>query len=192
MGELSRRPRASAAWIGALLIAALLAVGCGSGGDGTTTVSTDRSDEQPQPRSANRPSAKEHGVAPGATAQSGGQHRPSGDENAEAGPPPGSAAHGTSEVASAADRTAVRSCLARFGRAACKEMVKEGAAPATPIEEPSDCLKAMSRERCEELAAAQGAAERHGDSVNLEECIEHPTPECEAILRPILEAQRGH
>lgn len=39
------------------------------------------------------------------------------------------------------------------------------------------------------MLAAQRAAEA-GGSVDVHECMQHPTPQCEEALRPILEAQR--
>jgi hypothetical protein len=63
--------------------------------------------------------------------------------------------------------------------------------PSTRIDEPGDCLKVMSRKECEELLSTQRAEREHDGSVNPEECVDNPTPECEAALRPILEAQRA-
>lgn len=67
------------------------------------------------------------------------------------------------------------------------EMAKAPETPSRRFEEPSDCLKAMSREQCEALAAAEKGG--HGESVNLEECIDNPTPRCEEVLRPVYEEQ---
>jgi len=39
------------------------------------------------------------------------------------------------------------------------------------------------------MLAAQRAAAEAGGSVDVRECMRHPTPECEEALRPILEAQ---
>jgi hypothetical protein len=49
----------------------------------------------------------------------------------------------------------------------------------------------MSRAECEEVLAAQRAAAEAGASIDVRECVQHPTPRCEEILRPILEAQRA-
>ncbi|HEX7243964.1 MAG TPA: hypothetical protein VF245_00175 [Solirubrobacterales bacterium] len=192
MSRPSRALGTLATWIGALLIAALLVGGCGSGGDTTTAVGTDRPSDRAESGGASRAEAEGSGSAAGANTQSGAPHRSSGNENGAADRPSASPVQGKAKPAVAGDRAAVRSCLARFGRTVCNEMVRQGAAPATRVDEPSDCLKAMSKAMCEELAAAQQAGEEHGDSVNLEECIENPTPKCEAVLRPLLEAQRGH
>jgi len=57
------------------------------------------------------------------------------------------------------------------------------------VDEPADCLKAMSRKQCEELVAAQRAAQGNGEPVNFEECMKNPTPHCEEVLRPVYEEQ---
>jgi hypothetical protein len=48
----------------------------------------------------------------------------------------------------------------------------------------------MSRETCEAMFAAQkAAAERPDESVNVDECLQNPTPRCEAVLGRIVEEQ---
>lgn len=183
----------SLAWIAVLLVGAVVLAGCGSGGDATAPVEAGPSgNPEGSGATPGTEPVEKSGASQRATARSDESHRSNDSASGEPGPPPSAPERGGSEAVRAADRAAVRGCIARFGRSACEEMVREAGAPATRVDEPSDCLKAMSKARCEEMAAAQRAGEEHGDSVNLEECIENPTPKCEAVLRPLLEAQRGH
>ena len=55
---------------------------------------------------------------------------------------------------------------------------------------PRDCLKVSTQAECEALVSAQAAAvQEAGVSVNVEECIQTPTPQCEAVLRRAIETQ---
>lgn len=48
----------------------------------------------------------------------------------------------------------------------------------------------MSKAECEALGGElHEDGQRSGNSVNAEECVRHPTPHCEKVLGPILEAQ---
>jgi hypothetical protein len=80
-------------------------------------------------------------------------------------------------------------CLEHFSRATCVEMAKPPKGRSVRFDEPADCLKAMSRKQCEELAAAQRAAQGNGEGVDVDECMENPTPHCEEVLRPVYEEQ---
>jgi hypothetical protein len=65
---------------------------------------------------------------------------------------------------------------------------------ATPhaLASPGDCEATMSQAACEAMLGAQkAAAENAGTPVNVEECIENPTPRCEAVLGQMFEAQRS-
>jgi hypothetical protein len=57
---------------------------------------------------------------------------------------------------------------------------------------PRDCLKSKSRAECKALVTAQAdTAQQAGDSVDIEQCIQTPTPQCEAVLRRAVEAQHA-
>lgn len=62
---------------------------------------------------------------------------------------------------------------------------------AVRMTKPSDCLEVASRAECQALVAAQAAAEQAGESVNVQQCISDPTPQCEAALRQIVENQNA-
>ena len=68
-------------------------------------------------------------------------------------------------------------------------MAKLAKTPSERIDEPRDCVKAMSKKACEEILSAQQATQDDGESVNLEECIDNPNPRCEEALRTALDAQ---
>lgn len=86
---------------------------------------------------------------------------------------------------------AVETCLEHLGRATCVEMAQQDKASSRRVDGPRDCLKTMSKEECEAVLSAQQAARGRDESVDLEKCVDNPTPKCEAVLRPILEAQRS-
>ena len=71
--------------------------------------------------------------------------------------------------------------------AAVKALARKS--PSRRPNDPEYCLEGMSREECEEVFRAQQRVAQRGGSVNAEQCVENPTPECEEALRPILEAQ---
>jgi hypothetical protein len=110
---------------------------------------------------------------------------------AEAAEPQGGAAEpqGNSRGGvSATVRADADSCVERFGYATCAAMAKPAGGPSRSVEKPADCMLVMTKRECEELAAAQESARGHDESVNVEKCIENPTPHCEDVLRPLLEA----
>jgi hypothetical protein len=50
----------------------------------------------------------------------------------------------------------------------------------------------MGKAECETtLTAQKEAAESAGASFDVQACLAHPTPRCEAVLRPFLEQQRA-
>lgn len=101
----------------------------------------------------------------------------------------------TPEQVAALEKQAAEHCPKGLGLDQCKALVKAAKqmqdAPSYAVAKPEDCLKTMSRGDCEEIYAAQKqAAEAAGASVDVRACLENPTPECEAVVRPILERQR--
>ncbi|HET7509961.1 MAG TPA: hypothetical protein VFJ65_06905 [Solirubrobacterales bacterium] len=62
----------------------------------------------------------------------------------------------------------------------------------TKVSGPHDCTQAMSRSQCEELLQQQKqAAAEEGSSVNVQQCMAHPTPHCEEVLREEIERQQA-
>lgn len=58
------------------------------------------------------------------------------------------------------------------------------------MEKPNDCLEVMSRAQCKALLAAQqAAAESENEPVNVERCLEDPTPRCREVLESMAEDQ---
>lgn len=89
-------------------------------------------------------------------------------------------------------RRAARVCPRGLSRSECEAAVKALArrSPSQTLTKPRDCLETMSKEQCEAMSRAIRAADGEaGGSVNVEECVRNPTPHCEEVLRPILEAQ---
>jgi hypothetical protein len=203
---------------GLVLVAALGfgAYGCGSGGDTTTaaeptSAASERSDRPSAvAEPAQRPSGAGAKDVKGSedavkgpdedvkriSGQPGGQAQPQGPAKARSGSgdDPRVAGLSPSEL-----RTAVRkaraSCPAGVSAAQCKATVEKyvgtPAGPSHPVVESEDCLDFMGRAECEAMLTAQQAASGVGVSVNVEECLRNPTPECEAVLKPILEAQQA-
>lgn len=93
----------------------------------------------------------------------------------------------------AALHRAMRSCPASLPRAQCESLVRQAArsrhATSHPVREPSDCLEAMSKGECEELLTAENATAQDGSTVNVDECLDHPTPKCEKVLQEAYGAQ---
>jgi hypothetical protein len=204
IAEMSRFPKwpwALAAFAAVSLLLAGFASGCGSGEDEPSTPSGTASSPlaggggsggpggvDAQPGSPHQAPDETRDAEPGTVSPS----RPGDDEGQRrAAKPEHSQPQRPSRVEEGATvRAYADSCLEQFSRATCAEMAKPAEAPSQRIEEPDDCLQVMSRDECEALVAAQQAA-RYGESVNLEECIENPTPRCEEVLRSVLEAQEA-
>lgn len=88
-----------------------------------------------------------------------------------------------------------KSCPPEADEASCEAMVEEflvskGKSKASEVAGPEDCTRAMSREECEATLKAQKAAE-DTYSVDVEECLDNPTPRCEEVLRPYFEQQQA-
>ncbi|HEX5713706.1 MAG TPA: hypothetical protein VFX85_10370 [Solirubrobacterales bacterium] len=213
MIDSARRPRRGNLGVIALLGALLVAVGalgCGSSDDSGTTAgaAAPRPDSEvvaggERPQAAGSPS-RDQGSGdrrePGQGRQDNAPASAGGDVARGAGKKPAGGGNGAADTPSARGgaatvRAAAEHCPPGLDLASCETLVKgakqsEGS-PSYPVTAPDDCLKAMSREECEALYAAQKqAASANGVSVGVEECLARPTPECEAVLRPIFERQR--
>jgi hypothetical protein len=199
---LPRRRHRGAFPAGALFAALALlfgGVGCGSSGDSTGGETT------AQPGGPG-PSGQ---AGPGATARRSGEGAKAGARAKAAGGSTRSQA--TSErrrgSVKASDRSArkVRRHIAAVVAAHCPKGTdvsqcealveaseQASSSPSYTVTQPEDCLKAMSQQECEATYSAQKqAAESGGTSVDVQACLEDPTPRCEAIVRPFLEQQRA-
>lgn len=181
-----------------VLLLACTATGCGSGGEGTATA----------PAAA----VTEEEAAPGASSgdgQSGGKAGKVANDDAKKSKPHSGAASeagrrrssgegnrgdGSSSHSAQVKRKLTKYCPQGTSKEECEGLVEgfletQDAASAQ-VAQPQDCTKAMSRSQCEELLGKQHqAAASEGSSVDVQECMEHPTPECEEALRPVFEQQ---
>lgn len=89
-------------------------------------------------------------------------------------------------------RKLAKICSQGLARAKCKSVARDLAepSPSHTMDSPRDCLAVMSKEECESLAKAVTGAPT-GGSVNVEECLKNPTPHCEEVLGPVLEAMHA-
>jgi hypothetical protein len=86
-------------------------------------------------------------------------------------------------------------CPPNADDASCEAMVEgfiadRGHSKGKPLNHPEDCTQTRSKEECETDLRAQKAAEGTY-SVDVEECLDDPTPRCEAVLRPLFERQQA-
>lgn len=189
MNRFSKRASGPAACTAALLIAAALAVGCGSGdeppaAEGTAARAPETADRG-NDGEAQRPGSRPEANAEARAHEKRAREEPGQDRNSQRAPVRRTERDVGDAPRDAAVREAANACLERFGRATCAAMTERPTAPSTRAERPQDCLEAMSKSECEEILAAEQAARDRGESVNVEECIDHPTPHCEEVLRAI-------
>jgi hypothetical protein len=214
-----RRAAGVSAFLVAAALAAAV-IGCGSGGDsptettGATAGSPDRQGSTDAGSTAAQPS--ERGQAKGADADkdgsgSAGDAQRGGNGASVAATPgePVPAGTGKSQGPEGGqgqavstggqrsiERVAAKHCPKGLDLSQCKALV-EGSkqthgTPSYPVTEPDDCVKAMGQAECEAVYKAQKeAAEAGGESVDVQKCLQNPTPRCEAILRPVFEQQRA-
>ncbi len=88
-----------------------------------------------------------------------------------------------------------RECPPDADDASCEAMVDgfiagRGDSKGKPLNDPEDCTQTRSEQECERDLRAQKAAE-DTYSVDVEECLDDPTPRCEAVLRPLFERQQA-
>jgi hypothetical protein len=178
----------------AATLLALVVSGCGSGGDDSTTA----------PAPTGPTSGSDSGATPGGkeptTAGSGqkaarraGSKTVEGDSRRNPGGKDVDSKPGKRHSAKV-KRKLTKYCPQGTSKEECEGLV-EGFletqdAKSAQVAEPQDCTKAMSRSQCEELLREQQqAAAREGSPVDVQQCMEHPTPECEEALRPVFEQQ---
>lgn len=201
--------------LAALALSAAIVSGCGSAEDegaappavATPSASTGAGNGTAQESEAIGRGGRGHG----ATSRGGGaESSRHGAKRAVAGPTPPHNAQG--QVGAGADRgssgsphsgvdgareggTRVASsnsgrCPSGVSRAECEGIAEQvGETPSTSVSSPEDCVKAIGREACERLLEVESAA-KGGPSIDIKDCLERPTPRCEAALAPILEAER--
>jgi hypothetical protein len=189
MNRFSKQAGGPAACTAALLLAAALAVGCGSGDEPPAAESTAAQAPETADRS-NDSEAQPHGARPETNAKARvheerTSEEPGHDPNPQRAPVRRTGRDVGDAPQDAAAREAANACVERFGRATCAAMAARPTGPSTQVDRPQDCLEVMSKSECEEMLAAEQAARDHDESVNVEECIDHPTPHCEEVLRAI-------
>lgn len=205
----ARRARRRASRAGALLAAltltfALAAFGCGSGGDSST--STEVKGASPDSRGVADAGDVQSKQAQASSPKQAARSKAGGRRTAAGGPgtdsPAGSPAQGrkgqtrTPAQQAAIERQVAESCPTAADLRQCEALVKGAkqakSSPSYAVSEPEDCVNAMSREECEATYREQKeAAESAGPGVNVQACLANPTPECEAVVRPIVERQRA-
>ena len=132
--------------------------------------------------------------------QSGSERRTSG-ESREHSQDGGRGAASDVGIAAAAKRRALgrkaaKSCPSGLDAAQCGMLVeafaKQDETDPHALNEPRDCVEAMSQANCEAMLTAQKAAAEHSTApVSVDECVSNPTPRCEAVLGPMFEEQRA-
>ena len=189
--------------IGVIALASVLgagAIGCGSGHQSTASETSNGAGPAPQTRTSaeaptTAPATTTDKVSPSGQPQP--RHAKAGHEEHEgsgqpARPQAGGPAHGGRHAIGV---KAKKDCPSGLSAAQCGALAeafvkaKEGGSP-HPLSEPRDCLQVMSRENCEAMLAAQAAAaESSHSSVGVDECLQNPTPRCEAVLGQMFEEQ---
>ncbi len=186
----------------ALLVLPLaFAVGCGSGSGDTTTT-----DAAVPPRVGSDGGGRAAAPKPPAKtgrgqeqARDGSSRKPSTGGRGTSEKTPGSSIRGNAGKDSAPQPHAgkqrvSKACPSGISRSECETLVagyqQTKDKPSHAVQEPEDCLKAMSRAECEGLLEGQQeAAEESGSSVDVQQCLQKPTPRCEEVLRAAFEAQ---
>ena len=178
----ARRPRGRAVGLGIVILSAIFLAslgGCGSGSEGESEV---------EATSPAKTTSGDHASGESGKAQGAGGKQPA--KGAAVAAKDGSAAgNGATPDEEIDARKLAKICPQGLSRAEC-ESVARGLAEPSPshaMDGPRDCLAAMSKEECESLAKAVTGAPT-GGSVNVEECVKNPTPHCEEVLGPVLEA----
>lgn len=189
------RPRILGLLAVAATLAALAVSGCGSGGDSTTapggtTGSTSSSSESTA-------GGKESSTSGGGSKRTAG-----GDAKSAGGSPEnadGKTADSKAEKRHAAkvERKLKKACPQGMDKNTCRDYIEssleaEKGTNSTKVSGPHDCTQTMSRSQCEELLQQQKqAAANEGTSVNVQQCMAHPTPHCEEVLREEIEKQQA-
>lgn len=180
----------------AIVVLGALVGGCGSGGEATTNDGAAAEAGAGETAGANRQSET------GAEGNRESEPRGKSNEKGEQGGVPGS--HPGDEPGERGSDSARReivkrklekSCPPDVDKASCEATVEEfldsrGKSKTSEVAKPEDCTRAMSKQECEATLKAQKASEGTY-SVNVEECLDNPTPRCEEVLRPFFEQQQA-
>jgi hypothetical protein len=196
------RPHRRATGLCLLVFLAAFAVaigGCGSdeepakpGGSSGDEVATGGGDEDTSPAAGGGTGEVERSTSAKAGDEKEQHGNRSSKERRPRGPAPDAGSRSSSRGREAA--RVAEACPDNLSRAECAATARSLARddPSRPIDEASDCLEIMSRAQCEELARAANEARRTAaGSVDPEECVRNPTPHCEKVLGPVLEAQHA-
>jgi hypothetical protein len=202
------RPRRLAVNAFAVALAiAVAAAGCGSSDDATSgkapgAVVAGSDGSGPSSNPQNHLEANEGSGEDGARAGDGRAGAQKGSPigaDRSGGPKQGNHGHAGGQAQApdgSIERVAAKHCPKGTELAQCEALARDAEqmrnAPSYSITKPEDCLKTMSQSECEATYAAQKqAAESNGASVDVQACLKNPTPECEAVVRPLLERQRA-
>lgn len=190
--------------IAATLIA-LVAAGCGSGGGDSTTAPGEVTGPTPGSGSGSTAGGRGSSASKEASTSEGGSKKtakagsetngggPQGNANGEKG-----ASKAEKRHAAKVKRKLKKACPEGMDENTCRDYVEssleaEKGTNSTRVSGPRDCTKVMSRAECEELLQQQkqAAAEEGSGSVNVEQCVAHPTPHCEEVLGEEAERQQA-
>jgi hypothetical protein len=181
----ARRPRGRAIGLGVAILSAIFLAslgGCGSDGEGES----EKGAASPAKTTPGDNASGESRKAQGAEGRQSpkGAAVPAKDGNA--------AGHGATPDGGIGARKLAKICPRDLSRAECKSVVRDLAepSPSHTMDTPRDCLAVMSKEECESMAKAVTGTPT-GGSVNVEECVKNPTPHCEEVLGPVLEAMHA-
>ena len=181
----------------AAALVALAAYGCGSGGD-STTVSGGATGSTSGSSSESTAGGKESSSPGGGSKKTAGADAKTADGGSP-GKLDGKTAESTPEKGHAArvKRKLKKACPKGMDENTCRAYIEssleaEKGTNSTTVSGPHDCTQAMSRSQCEELLQQQKqAAAEEGSSVNVQQCMAHPTPHCEEVLREEIERQQA-
>jgi hypothetical protein len=183
----------------AVFLIAIAVAGCGSGGDGSTTAPTPATGESSSEQIAagkiqkNGSKRLSQDKKKGPSARS--QHS---DGAGSGGGKTGSKSEGGQDKnrqAAKVKRKLAEACPKGMSEDSCRANIegslKAKQAKSTRVSDPKDCTKVMARSECEEVLEQQHVAEQESSGVNVDECLAHPTPHCEEVLREDLERQQS-
>lgn len=182
----------------AILLLACTAIGCGSSGGDTATTPTAAAVQEEA--ASGTSSGGGQGSRGGSETSKGGSkkskaHAGAGNQAGRSrGSGKGKRGDGASPHSAKVKRKLAKYCPPGTSKEECEGLVEgfleKQDAKSTQVAKPQDCTKAMSRSQCEELLRKQQqAAAGEGSSVDVQQCMEHPTPQCEEALRPVFEQQ---
>jgi hypothetical protein len=182
-----------------MILLMLGAAGCGSDNGTTVQGNAASGSASAGPEEAGQQSGESDGVA-GRKARRDSAEAPEAGRNGRsradgAGKANGAAGRDDSARRRQVKRKLEQECPPDADAASCEAMVDgfiagRGDPKAKPLNDPEDCTQTRSEEECETDLRAQKAAE-DTYSVDVEECLDNPTPRCEAVLRPFFERQQA-